>query len=158
MYEVIDQLFAKADKNNDTVKSIVQSVANHFHLSKVDKSTKKIIKTMLIYLASIQSLNTGGTEGGSREASPPDTTKRGGEGGSVGGGTAQGEGGSYGGRDGGGSLNEDEELEQQMDLEIEAVMLAHVTTNTLTGYMSRLVSLMIWMYRFSDGERYCHLI
>jgi len=99
LYEVIDQLFAKADKNNDTVKSIVQSVANHFHLSIVDKSTKKIIKTMLIYLASIQSLNTGGTEGGSREALPTDFG-RGGEGGSVGGGTAEAEEGRDSGKDG----------------------------------------------------------
>jgi mitogen-activated protein kinase kinase kinase 3 len=47
LYDVVDRLFTMADKDTVTVKDIVQSVALHFHLPKVDKSTKKLIKTRL---------------------------------------------------------------------------------------------------------------
>ena len=49
-------------------------------------------------------------------------------------------------------------MEQIMDLETGAVMLEHVKVNTRAGYTSRLLSLMIWLYRFGDGKRYSHLI
>ena len=47
LYEVVDRLFADANKNTVTVKDIVQSVANYFHLPKVHKSMKRLIKTRL---------------------------------------------------------------------------------------------------------------
>ena len=57
LYEVIDQLFAEADKDKITVKDIVQSVVNHFNLSKeVAKSMKKLIKTRLMDLMDLMDL------------------------------------------------------------------------------------------------------
>lgn len=47
LYEVVDRLFAEANKNTVTVKDIVQSVGNYFHLLKVHKSMKKLIKARL---------------------------------------------------------------------------------------------------------------
>ena len=50
LYEVGNQLFAKANPDNDSVKTIVQLVANHFDRSEVTKRMKKLIKTRLQYL------------------------------------------------------------------------------------------------------------
>ena len=47
LYNVVDRLFTMADKDTVTVKDIVQSVAIHFHLPKVEKSMKKLIKARL---------------------------------------------------------------------------------------------------------------
>ena len=91
MYDVVDQLFAEADPDNDSVKIIVQLVANHINLPKVTKCTQKTIKTQLQYLVESQDkLHTGGTEKGSMKAFPTDLGRVG-HGGSVDRGTAENE-------------------------------------------------------------------
>lgn len=47
MYDVVDRLFSEADKDTVTVKDILQSVANHFYLPKIEKRMKKLIKSRL---------------------------------------------------------------------------------------------------------------
>jgi hypothetical protein len=47
LYDVVDQLLIMADKDTVTVKDIVQSVAIHFDLLKVEESMKKQIETRL---------------------------------------------------------------------------------------------------------------
>ena len=47
MYDIVDRLFYEANKDTVTVKDIIQSVANHFNLPKVEKRTKKLIKSRL---------------------------------------------------------------------------------------------------------------
>ena len=47
LFGVVDNLFCDADKETVTVKDIVRAVADHFNLTKVEKSMKKIIKSRL---------------------------------------------------------------------------------------------------------------
>ena len=47
MFDIVDRLFYEANKDTVTVKDIIQSVANHFNLTKVEKRTKKLIKSRL---------------------------------------------------------------------------------------------------------------
>ena len=47
MYDIVDRLFYEANKDTVTVKDIIQSVANHFNLTKVEKRTKRLIKSRL---------------------------------------------------------------------------------------------------------------
>jgi len=135
LYDVVDQLFAKADPDSDSVKTIAQLVADHFNLPKVAECTKKTIKTRLQYLMESQDkLHTGGTEKGSKKASPTDL-RRVGNGGSADRGTAENEKEQNGKQDDERDSDNREEFDQKRCLQCKKKYTMD-TNSTVTKYIS----------------------
>jgi len=135
LYDVVDQLFAEADPDNDSVKTIVRLVANHFNLPKVTKYTQKTIKTRLQYLVESQDkLHTGGTENWSKKAFPTDLQRLG-NGGSVDRGAAKNEKKQNGKQDDERNSDKREEFDQKKCLQCKEEYSMN-TDSTVTKYIS----------------------